>query len=195
MVTATHKGLVQIRWHGRGGQGAVTAGNLLAEVALDEGLYFQSTPDYGAERTGAPVAAYTLVSDEPIYSHTPITNPDVVVVLDSTLVGKVDFLAGLKEDGVLVVNSRLSPKELREQLKVTTGTVCTVDASRIALDTIGRNIPNVCIIGALLRAKEVVSSKAAQNAIERRLKERFSERVVKGNMAAFEGGYNQVRVG
>ncbi|MBI2856536.1 MAG: 2-oxoacid:acceptor oxidoreductase family protein [Chloroflexi bacterium] len=194
MPTAVGRRLTQIRWHGRGGQGAVTAGNLLVEVALDEGRYFQSTPDYGAERTGAPVAAYTLVSDDPIYTHTPITDPDVVVVLDSTLVGKVDFLAGLREEGLLVINSKLSPKELRQQLGVSTGRVCTVDASRIALDTIGRNIPNVSIIGALLKVEEVVSPKAARLAIERRLKERFDERVVKANMQAFESGYNQAQV-
>ena len=195
MVSRVDSKLVQIRWHGRGGQGVVTAGNLLVEVALDEGRYFQSTPDYGAERSGAPVAAYTLISDEPIYTHTPITDPDVVVVLDSTLVGKVNFLGGLKEDGLLVANSRLSPAELKKELGMSYGRVCTLDASRIAMATIGRNIPNVCMIGALLRAKEVVSPKAARTAIERRLKERFNERVVKANMEAFDRGYSETVLG
>lgn len=195
MAVGVDRHLVQIRWHGRGGQGAVTAGNLLVEVALDEGRFFQSTPDYGAERSGAPVAAYTLISDEPIYTHTPITNPDIVVVLDSTLVGKVDMMSGLKEDGLVMVNSRLSPQELKEQLGVSSARVCTVDASRIALDTIGRNIPNVCIIGALLRAEAVVSPEVARAAIERRLKGAFNERVVKGNMEAFDRGYNETQLG
>lgn len=194
MAIGVDKHLVQIRWHGRGGQGVVTAGNLLVEVALDEGRYFQATPDYGAERSGAPVASYTLISDEPIYTHTPITDPDIVVVLDSTLVGKVNFLGGLKKDGLLVVNSRLSPRELQKQLRLLSGRICTVDASRIAQDTIGRNIPNVSMIAALLRAEEVVSPKVARAAIERRLKERFNERVVKGNMEAFDRGYNEAQL-
>jgi pyruvate ferredoxin oxidoreductase gamma subunit len=165
------------------------------EVALDEGRYFQATPDFGAERSGAPVAAYTRISDEPIYSHTPITNPDIVVVLDSTLIGRVDFLSGLAEDGLLLVNTRLSPQEIREQVEAVSQRVCTVDATRIAMETIGRNIPNVPTLGALLRVDEVVSYQTALSAIERRLRERFSDRVVKANMEALERGYKEVRTG
>ena len=165
------------------------------EVALDEGLYFQATPDFGAERSGAPVAAYTRISSGPIYSHTPITNPDIVVVLDPTLIGRVDFLSGLVKDGLLVINTRLSPRELREQLEAPSQRVCAIDATRIAMETIGRNIPNVPTMGALLRVAEVVSYQAALSAIERRLSERFSDTVVKANMEALKRGYEEVCAG
>lgn len=193
MATATDKREIQIRWHGRGGQGVVTAATLLVEVALDEGRYFQATPDFGAERSGAPVAAYTRISDEPIYSHTPITSPDIVVVLDHTLIGRIDLLSGLVKDGLLLVNTRLSPTELRAQVEAVRLRICTVDATRIAMETIGRNIPNVPTIGALLQVDEVVSYQTALSAIERRLSERFSDRVVKANMEALVRGHNEVR--
>ena len=195
MVARADRRETQIRWHERGGQGVVTAGTLLVEVALDEGHYFQATPDFGAERSGAPVAAYTRISSEPIYSHTPITSPDIVVVLDPTLIGRIDFLSGLVKDGLLLINTRLSPEELREQVEALSQRVCTLDATRIAMETVGRNIPNVPTIGALLRVDEVVSYQAARLAIERRLSERFSDRLVQANMEAFEKGYSEVRTG
>ncbi|MFZ5917551.1 MAG: 2-oxoacid:acceptor oxidoreductase family protein [Chloroflexota bacterium] len=144
--------LTEIRWHGRGGQGVVTAGKLLAETALDTGQYFQAFPDYGPERMGAPIKAYTRLSREPIYIHSQIEEPNVVLVLDPTLLGSVPVTEGLKDDGVLLVNTPLSPAEIRRATGFTGGKVFTVDASHIAIEEIGRDITNTPMVGALARA-------------------------------------------
>ena len=184
--------IAEIRWHGRGGQGAVTASEILAEAALEEGKYFQAFPDYGPERMGAPIRAYTRIGSSPIRQHCQITQPDAVVVLDPTLIGIVDFTDGLKEEGVLVVNTPLSPAELRSNLEFNTGKVFTVDATRIALDTIGRNIPNTTMIGALLKALEVVSKKVVQEEIRKRLETKGNKEMARANIEAFERAYNEV---
>jgi pyruvate ferredoxin oxidoreductase gamma subunit len=144
--------LIEIRWHGRGGQGVVTAGKLLAETALDTGQYFQAFPDYGPERMGAPIKAYTRLSSERIDLHCQIEEPDVVLVLDPTLLGTVPVTEGLQEDGLLLVNTSRSPAEIREITGFKTGKVFTVDASHIAIEEIGREITNTPMIGALARA-------------------------------------------
>jgi len=144
--------LTEIRWHGRGGQGVVTAGKLLAETALDTGQYFQAFPDYGPERMGAPIKAYTRLSSERIDLHCQIEEPDVVLVLDPTLLGTVPVTEGLQEDGLLLVNTSKSPAEIREITSFKTGKVFTVDASHIAIEEIGREITNTPMIGALARA-------------------------------------------
>jgi pyruvate ferredoxin oxidoreductase gamma subunit len=142
----------EIRWHGRGGQGVVTAGKLLAETALGTGQYFQAFPDYGPERMGAPIKAYTRLSPEPIDLHCQIEEPNVVLVLDPTLLSTVPVTEGLKEDGVLLVNTPQSPSEIREMTDFKTGRVFTVDASHIAIEEIGREITNTPMIGALAKA-------------------------------------------
>jgi pyruvate ferredoxin oxidoreductase gamma subunit len=185
--------ITEIRWHGRGGQGAVTASEILAEAALEEGKFFQAFPDYGPERMGAPIRAYTRVGSSPIRQHCQVTQPDAVVVLDPTLIGIVDFTEGIKEEGVLVVNTSLSPVELRSQLGFDKGKVFTVDATRIALDTIGRNIPNTTMIGALLKALEVVSKEYVREEIEKRMEARGNKEMAKANIEAFERAYSEVR--
>jgi pyruvate ferredoxin oxidoreductase gamma subunit len=187
--------LTEIRWHGRGGQGVVTAGELLAETALHEGKYLQAFPDYGPERMGAPIRAYTRISSSPIKQHCQITEPDVVVVLDPTLIEVVDFTQGLKEQGVLVVNTSTSPTELRSRLDWKKGKVFTVDATRIALDTVGRNFPNVPMLGALLKAMEIVSKDDIRNEINSRLGARVSKKVAEANINAFERAYNETKEG
>ncbi len=144
--------LAEIRWHGRGGQGVVTAGKVLAETALDTGQYFQAFPDYGPERMGAPIKAYTRLSPEPINVHSQIEEPNVVLVLDPTLLGAVPVTEGLREDGVLLVNTPQSPADIRKLTGFKTGKVCTVDASHIAIEEIGRDITNTPMIGALAKA-------------------------------------------
>ncbi len=153
--------VVEIRWHGRAGQGVVTASEMLAETALEEGKYFQSFPEFGAERSGAPIRAFSRFSGQPLTIHCAVYEPDVVVIFDPTLVGVVEMTEGLKPDGVVVANTRLGPAELRQRLGLgPTTKVYTVDATRIAMDTLGRNIPNVPMVGALLRAVTVVSPKS-----------------------------------
>ena len=188
-------GLTEIRWHGRGGQGAVTASELLAETALHEGKYLQAFPDYGPERMGAPIRAYTRISNSPIKQHCQITDPDVVVVLDPTLIGVVDFTQGLKEHGMLVVNTSTPPTELRSKLDWKKGKVFTVDATRIALDTVGRNFPNVPMLGALLKAAEIVSKDDLRKEIKSRLGARVSKNVAEENINAFERAYNETKEG
>ena len=186
--------VTEIRWHGRGGQGVVTASQLVAETALQEDKYFQAFPEYGPERMGAPIRAFTRLSSSPISQHCQITEPDVVVVLDPTLLGTVDVTDGLKNGGVLVVNTSRSPTELRSKLNHNKARVYAVDASRIALDTVGRNIPNTPILGALLRATGVVDKESMIHEMRKHLSARgLSPKVVEANIEAFQRGYDEVQ--
>jgi pyruvate ferredoxin oxidoreductase gamma subunit len=144
--------LTEIRWHGRGGQGVVTAGKLLAETAMGAGQYFQAFPDFGPERMGAPIRAFTRLSSKPITIHSQIEEPDVVLVLDPTLLGTVPVAAGLKTDGTLLVNTAMTPAQIREMTGFHTGKVVTVDASHISIEELGRDITNTPMLGAFARA-------------------------------------------
>ena len=183
----------EIRWHGRGGQGAVTASELLAEAALHEGRYLQAFPDYGAERMGAPIRAYTRIGSSPIRQHCQVSEPDVVVVLDATLIGVVNPTEGLKDHGVLVANTTLSPADLRDRLGLHQGKVFTVDATRLALETIGRNIPNTPILGALVKAVGLVSKDSIIDVIRHHFGARMSSQAAEANVVAFERAYSEVR--
>jgi pyruvate ferredoxin oxidoreductase gamma subunit len=187
--------LVEMRWHGRGGQGVVTVSRLLAEAALEEGLYFLSFPDYGAERSGAPILSFLRIGPNPINDRSHIEEPDVVVVLDPTLIGRVNFLVGLKKDGFLVINSDESPERIAAQLDIKTQRVCTVNATGLAMELLGRNIPNVPILGAVLKAIPIVPLDKAAKTIESRLRGRFSERVVTANLEAFKRGAHEAKIG
>ncbi len=156
--------LIEIRWHGRGGQGVVTAGKLLAETALGTGLYFQAFPDYGPERMGAPIRAFTRLSPRPITIHSQIEQPDVVLVLDPTLLATVPVVDGLKDAGILVVNTPASPQEVRDMTGFHTGQAFTVDASHIAIEEMGREVTNTPMLGAFARATGIfdVEELAAQ---------------------------------
>ena len=195
MAVDVGKRLIGMRWHGRGGQGVVTVSRLLAEAALEEGLYFLSFPDFGAERSGAPILSFLRIGPEPINDRSHIAEPDVVVVLDPTLIGRVDFLVGLKKDGFLVINSDKSPAQIAEQLGIKTQTICTVDATGLALELLGRNIPNIPILSALLKVIPIVPLEKTKETIQERLRERFSERIVTANLEAFERGFQEAKVG
>ena len=183
--------LTEIRWHGRGGQGVVTAGELLAEAALEAGKYFQAFPDYGPERMGAPVRAFTRFSNEPIDLHCQIVNPDVVVVLDPTLVGVVNFTEGLKDDGVLVANTDRTPAELRAAIGWQNGAVYTVNATRIALDAFGRAITNTPMIGALLRAVEIVPVESVISEVRARFAGKLKAVAIEANVTALKRAYDE----
>lgn len=187
--------LIEIRWHGRARQGVITASEMLAGAALADNKHFFSFPDFGAERAGAPVRAFTRVSNQPIRHHCTINEPDVVVLLDPTLFGVVDFVSGLKPGGTLLINSSLTPQEARARLGVKDARVLTVNATRISLDTIGRNIPNTPMLGSLLRAIPVVSRQAAIQEVRNRLGSRVSEKIVAANVTAFERSYNETLEG
>jgi pyruvate ferredoxin oxidoreductase gamma subunit len=180
--------MLEIRWHGRGGQGVVTAAKLLAASALREGKYFQAFPEYGPERRGAPVQAFTRIDEEPIRVFAHVTAPNAVVVLDDTLLGKVPVTDGLGEDGVLVANYQGSPAELRRKLGLTGGRIYTVDALKIATETLGRPITNTPMIGALLHAVPAV---ALENVVDE-LSEKFKGATAQTNVAAIRRAFEEV---
>jgi pyruvate ferredoxin oxidoreductase gamma subunit len=186
------KDTIEIRWEARGGQGAVTASKLLAEAALEDGKYFQGMPDYGAERMGAPIRAYTRISSEPILPYCQVTEPDVVVVLDSSLIGVANLTEGLKEDGMILVNSTTSPDEVRSLLGYR-GKVYTVDATGISMDLLGRNLPNTPMLGALARLTGIVSKDSVAQKITSKLGATMKKEVVAANIRAFEKGYEGVQ--
>ena len=184
------KSILEFRWHGRGGQGAWTASELLARTALLEGKFIQSFPEFGPERMGAPVAAFTRISTDPIRIHCAIYDPDVVVVLDSTLLKSVAVTAGInKEDDVIIVNSADEPKSVREDLRVEKGRVWTVPATEMALKVLGSPITNTAMLGAVARATAVVTMKG----IEKTVKERFRADLAEKNLAVIRQAYAEVR--
>ncbi len=183
-------GLTEIRWHGRGGQGAVTSAELLAQAAINEGNYAQAFPAFGAERRGAPVIAFVRIDDShPIRIRAEITEPDIVVVLDPTLLRVVNVASGLKSDGIQVVNTPKEPADIRREFGIT-GTLATVDATMIARELLGVPIVNTAMIGALLKAAGLVK---LESLIEP-LKERFG-RLAERNINAMQRAYEVTVVG
>jgi len=176
--------LIEIRWHGRGGQGVVTAGKLLAETALGSGLYFQAFPDYGPERMGAPIRAFTRLSPHPITIHAQIEQPDVVLVLDPTLLSTVAVTEGLKDGGTLVVNTAMSPAEVRQATGFHTGQAFTVDASHIAIEEMGRDITNTPMLGAFARATGIFDMEALAGQLRAWFGKKISASAVEANVRA-----------
>jgi pyruvate ferredoxin oxidoreductase gamma subunit len=186
--------LVEIRWHGRGGQGAKTAALLMGEAMLAAGKYIQAFPEYGPERTGAPVASYNRIAEAPIYTHCAVTDPEVVVVLDETLMDTVDVTAGLIEDGKIIINTQRTPAELRKQLELNGRHVYTVNASKISQDTIGRDIPNTPMLGAMAKVTGLLTLDHLLADTRARLEKKFRGRpqIIEGNVMAIERAYNEV---
>lgn len=187
--------MVEIRWHGRGGQGAKTASLLLAEAAFDTGKYIQGFPEYGPERMGAPITAYNRISDEKITIHSNIYEPNYVVVVDETLLGSVDVTAGLSEDGAIVVNTAKSPEEIRPLLKGYKGKVCTIDARSISEEALGRYFPNVPMLGAVVKVASLMDEDLFIDAMEKSFKHKFASKpqVIEGNMKALKKAMQEVK--
>ena len=185
--------LVEIRWHARAGQGAVTAAKLVAETALFQGRYMQAMPEYGPERTGAPLKAYTRVCDEPIEVHNNITNPDIVVVLDDTLLANEPITDGLKDGGTIIVNTVRSADEIREVLGVDDSVkVAVVDASGIALATIKRDIPNTPVVGALSKVTGAIPVEALKENLIQSFGKKFSQEIIDRNLESVDRAYEEV---
>lgn len=183
-------GTVEIRWHGRGGQGAVTASEIVAAAAILEGRYALAFPEFGAERRGAPVRAYTRISDDPVIPRTPITRPDIVVVLDPSLLGP-GVVEGLKPNGTLVVNHVKTPREVAEACGLSVpAKVAVVDATGIALKRLGRPIVNTAILGALVRATGIVSLET----VVRLVRERFPGKLGEVNSYAVRDAHESTVV-
>jgi 2-oxoisovalerate ferredoxin oxidoreductase gamma subunit len=182
--------LNEIRWHGRGGQGVVTASRMLAQAALLEGKFVQAFPEFGPERTGAPILGFTRISEERIRIHSHVYTPNLVVVLDPTLLESVDVTAGLVKSGQLIVNSGKTPDQIKLEL-ATTATASTVDATRISLEILGRAITNTAMLGAVIRAVPMANLESVRKAV----RERFTGDLGDRNVKAIERAYNEVVLG
>ncbi len=180
--------MVEIRWHARGGQGAKTAAMFLAESVLSKGMFGQGFPEYGPERRGAPMRGFTRISDKPIRRHCMIEKPGIVIILDPTLMDSpaAGCNAGTEAGTVFVVNTTESVARTTERLGIEGAEVYTVDATGIALDTIGRPIPNMPMIGALLAVKNLMSIEELKASLVKQLGKKFSQAVIDGNLAAVE---------
>jgi pyruvate ferredoxin oxidoreductase gamma subunit len=187
--------IIEIRWHGRGGQGAKTAALLFADSAMSLGKYIQAFPEYGPERMGAPVQSFNRLSDEPITVHCGITDPQIVLVLDPTLMATVNVAQGLPEDGVLLVNTSKTPQEIRKEIGLKNAKIFTVNASGIAMDKIGRNIPNTPMLGALVKVSGLLDYDKMLVNTEAKLKKKFAHKleIVKGNMAAIKAAHDELK--
>ncbi|WP_427366327.1 2-oxoacid:acceptor oxidoreductase family protein [Candidatus Caldatribacterium saccharofermentans] len=186
---------LEIRWHGRGGQGVVTASRILADALLREGKYFQAFPEYGPERMGAPVKAYNRVSSTPIRIHSGVTSPEMVVVVDPTLLGAVDVLEGLAENGTVVANFPGTPGDLRNLLHFASGTVVVVDASRISREILGRVVVNTPILGALCRVLPEVKLENVLEAVKAQFGEKLRAEIVEKNLACLRRAYEEAQIG
>lgn len=189
--------LTEIRWHARAGQGAVTAAKLVAETALELDQYMQAMPEYGPERMGAPIKAFTRISNVPIEIHCNIENPDVVVVLDETLLAIVDVAEGITDDGVIIVNTCKTPADLRKELGMqdSPARVASVDASGISLATLKRDMPNTPMIGALAKATGLFDVTPIVEHLTKTFAKKFNQDVIDANIASVTRAYEEVSVG
>ncbi len=185
--------LLEIRWHGRGGQGAVTAAKILAESAILDGKYIQAFPEYGPERAGAPVKSFTRISPSPIVIHSQVTEPKLVVVLDPTLLEVIDVTEGLSEDGTLIVNTNESAKDLRSRLGIKGRSIFTVPATDIAIKELKRNIPNTPMIAALIKVTGILDLKKVEENFKRKYSKKFNPEIIEGNLRAMETAFESVK--
>ena len=186
--------LTEIRWHGRGGQGAKTASILLGKVAAKTGSNIQAFPEYGPERMGAPVLAYNRISEEDVTVHCQVTEPSIVVVIDPTLLEVVDVTEGVPSDGTIVVNTEASPKEVKEKLGFE-GKVWTVDAYGIATEEIGAPFPNTPMLGALIKATDLLPFEGFLTEMENEFGKKFAHKpeVIDGNLSSIKRAYQEVK--
>ena len=178
--------LIEIRWHGRGGQGANTACLLLADAAFNTGKYIQGFPEYGPERMGAPITAYNRIGNNPITIHSNIYEPNFVVVVDDTLLDCVDVTAGLKPDGAIVINTTKELNEIKPKLKNYEGSIYTIDARSISIEALGKYFPNTPMLAAIVKVSGIMSDEAFIADMEGSFKHKFAKKpeVIEGNMKA-----------
>lgn len=186
--------MTEVRWHGRGGQGAKTAALLLADAAFNTGKYVQGFPEYGPERMGAPITAYTRISSEPIRIHSNIYEPDYVVVVDETLIDVVEVTKGLKPGGAVLVNTERSGEAIRKQLKDQDCIIYTIDAQKISMETLGKNFPNTPMLGAVVKASGIIDEADFIQSMEESFQHKFASKqgVTEGNMQALKRSLQEV---
>ncbi len=189
------KKMVEIRWHGRGGQGAKTAALLFADSAMSSGKFIQAFPEYGPERMGAPVQSFDRLSDEPITIHCGVTSPDIVAVLDPTLMATVDVTAGLADDGIIIINTPLTPAEIRKEMGISGKKIFTVDASGISKSALGKEIPNTPMLGALIKVSGLLDIENVLDDTRKKLEKKFRTKpeLIEGNIKAIRRAYEEVK--
>lgn len=187
--------LIEIRWHGRGGQGAKTASLLLADAAFNTGKYIQGFPEYGPERMGAPITAYNRISDKPITIHSNIYEPDYVVVVDDTLLATVPVTSGLKEEGAIVINTTKEPEELKKLLNGYNGAIYTIDARKVSEEALGRYFPNTPMLAAIVKVAGIMKDEELLADMQKSFKHKFAKKpeVIEGNMKALELALKEVK--
>ena len=187
--------LVEIRWHGRGGQGAKTASLLLADAAFNTGKYIQGFPEYGPERMGAPITAYNRICNSPIRIHSNIYKPDYVVVVDDTLLESIDVTAGLKESGAIVINTTKDANYLNSVLNGYSGDIYTIDARKVSMEALGKYFPNTPMLAAIVKVSKVMTDEELLKDMEGSFKHKFAKKpeVIEGNMKALEMALNEVK--
>lgn len=188
------KDLIEIRWHGRGGQGAKTASLLLADAAFNTGKFIQGFPEYGPERMGAPITAYNRISNKPITIHSNIYEPDFVVVVDDTLLESVPVTAGLKEDGAIVINTTKDSEYLKKVLHGYNGSIYTIDARKISMETLGNYFPNTPMLAAIVKVSGIMSDEQLLDDMKGSFKHKFAKKpeVIEPNMKALEMSLKEV---
>jgi pyruvate ferredoxin oxidoreductase gamma subunit len=187
---------VEIRWHGRGGQGTVTAAKVLADACLSGGRHVQAFPEYGPERAGAPLRAYNRISSKELRMHCPVLKPQVVSVVDSTLLDSINVAEGATENAIFIVNSSKDPKEIREKLNAgPKQKVFAVDATKIAFECIGKALPNSPMLGALCKVTKLITLEHLLDDVRKSFGKKFSQLIIDGNLEATKRGYAEVKEG
>lgn len=189
------KEVFEIRFHGRGGQGAKSAALILASAAILGGKHVQAFPDYGPERTGAPIRSYTRISDKPIKVHCGVKNPEVVAVIDETLLEVANVTDGLGKEGTLIVNTSRSPEDIRKELNFHEGKLYTVDATKISLDTLGMNKPNTPILGAMIKATNIVELDTLKEQVKHKFLKKIGEEKTNKNLESVQRAFDEVNEG
>lgn len=189
------KGLTEIRWHGRGGQGAKTAALLLADVAFSTGAEVQGFPEYGPERMGAPITAYNRISNQPIRVHSNIYTPDYVVVVDETLLGDIDVTAGLSENGAVIINTTKSKADILPLLNGYNGRVCTIDARKVSMEALGMYFPNSPMLAAVIKVSGLMPEDDFLSEMQSSYEHKFSSKpqMIEGNMKALKIALKEVK--
>ncbi|MBS1114323.1 MAG: pyruvate synthase subunit PorC [Nitrospirae bacterium] len=187
---------VEIRWHGRGGQGTVTAAKVLADACLSGGRHVQAFPEYGPERAGAPLRAYNRISAKELRMHCPVLEPDIVAVADATLLDSINTAEGAKDNTIFLVNTTKDPKEVRTKLNAgKTQKVFTVDATKIAIDCFGRAMPNSPMLGAVCKITGLITLEHLLEDVKKSFGKKFSQKIIDGNLEATKRGYEEVKEG
>ncbi|MBI5183521.1 MAG: 2-oxoacid:acceptor oxidoreductase family protein [Nitrospinae bacterium] len=186
------KDMLEMRWHGRAGQGIVTAAAVLAQVISKKGKYVQAYPEFGAEKRGAPVVAFNRVSNDPIRLHSHVKKPRIVLVVDPTLIKVVDICEGTEDDAIIIVNTSKDPTAVREKAGIRGRKICTLDASRISEEELGRPIPNMPMLGAFMKVTGMYKVDDLTSTIFELLEKRFSPKVVEENIRAIRRGFEEV---